>query len=171
MTRIYIDMDGVLANFDERMVLTFGKHFNELGASSKERWEIISTHCQDIYSTLHPLPDADQLVTGIIDVCTEYGYIPSVLTAIPKYGRIPNAEIHKRRWIYEHWPILLENFFIGPHAVDKQLHCTPGDILIDDSHLNIPQWNAAGGIGILHTSAANSLNILHIHIKEHHGIS
>jgi len=35
-----------------------------------------------------------------------------------------------------------------------------GDILIDDSIKKIDPWNANGGIGILHTSASNTISKL-----------
>jgi hypothetical protein len=36
----------------------------------------------------------------------------------------------------------------GPYAEDKQRHCTPGDILIDDKLSNCEQWQAQGGWAI-----------------------
>ena len=35
-----------------------------------------------------------------------------------------------------------------------------GSVLIDDRQKNIDAWIEAGGIGILHTSAANTINQL-----------
>lgn len=165
---IYLDMDGVLANFDAEMIRTFGKHFDEIGTDAISRWDIISNHVQDVYARLAPMPDADALVAGVCEACVRYDYTPAILTAIPKYGRIPDAVPHKKEWIRTRWPILHKNFNIGPHAVDKQNFAKPGHILIDDSHLNIPQWNAAGGFGILHTSAAQSLEQLNRFLEEQH---
>lgn len=48
----------------------------------------------------------------------------------------------------------------GPYAKDKQYHCEVGDILIDDSSINIEQWRARGGIGILHTSTDDTIEQL-----------
>jgi 5'(3')-deoxyribonucleotidase len=70
------------------------------------------------------------------------------------------AEQHKREWLANYYPHLLDNFNIGPYAIDKQNHCKVGDILIDDSAMNISQWCAKGGVGILHVSAERSLKEL-----------
>jgi len=106
---------------------------------------------------LEPMCDANELVKGVFEFAIQYGYNVGVLTAIPKLGRLPDCVAHKQEWLAEHFPVLTHNFNIGPHAIDKQLHAKPGDVLIDDSHLNIPQWEAAGGIGILHRNASDSL--------------
>jgi 5'(3')-deoxyribonucleotidase len=168
---VYLDMDGVLADFDRYMIDVFGVPFNHISKMSEDRWALISDRCQDLYSHLQPMPDAEILVDGVLKLCDSNGYSVGVLTAIPKYGRIPNAEQHKREWLLDRWPNLLYNFNIGPYAIDKQKHARPGHVLIDDSHLNIPQWNAAGGIGILHTSAADSLIKLNAHLETLHGVS
>jgi hypothetical protein len=161
-------MDGVLADFNGAMLDHFGVPFNKLGTSSEHRWELITGTCPDVYSQLRPLPDADELVAGVAEVCATYDYIPAILTAIPKFGRLPNAIPHKKEWVRTKWPILHKHFNVGPYAVDKQNHAKPGHVLIDDSHLNIPQWNAAGGYGILHTSAKQSLELLNAFMETTH---
>jgi hypothetical protein len=42
-------------------------------------------------------------------------------------------------------------------AWKKKEYATPTSILIDDRADNINQWEAAGGIGILHTDAASTI--------------
>jgi 5'(3')-deoxyribonucleotidase len=161
-------MDGVLADFNGAMVDYFGVPFDEIGTSSEHRWELITNTCPDVYSQLRMLPDADELVAGVIEMCVMHDYVPAILTAIPKFGRLPDAVRHKKEWIRTKWPVLHKNFNIGPYAVNKQDHATPSSVLIDDSPLNIPQWNAAGGHGILHTSAAQSLEQLTSFMEAQH---
>ena len=45
-------------------------------------------------------------------------------------------------------------------AKNKHHFAAPNHILIDDKQSTIDSWNAAGGIGILHTSAGNTINQL-----------
>jgi 5'(3')-deoxyribonucleotidase len=165
---IYLDMDGVLADFNGAMLDHFGVPFSELGTSSEHRWELITSTCPDVYSQLRVLPDADELVAGVIEACVTYDYVPAILTAIPKFGRFPDAVQHKKEWIRTKWPVLHKNFNIGPYAVNKRDHAKPGHVLIDDSSLNIPQWNAAGGYGILHANAKQSLEQLTIFMETQH---
>lgn len=165
MNTIYLDMDGVLANFDKQIVALFGKHFYEIGQDSQDRWNIISDRCDTIYRHLEKMPDADELVAGVFALAIQYRQSVGILTAIPKFGHVPNAITHKRLWVQERYPVLNLNFNTGPYAVNKQMHAKEHDVLIDDSELNIPQWNAAGGFGILHTSAADSLTKLEAFLK------
>lgn len=157
---VYLDMDGVLADFDKKTIELIGKRLRDF-PTSKEGWAAIE-HVQNIYEILEPMPDADKLVNGVFRLQEKfrYNFDIGVLTAIPRVGTIPDAKIHKRDWILKYYPELIYNFNIGPHAVDKQKHCRPGDVLIDDSEKNIPQWNDASGYGIFHTSAENSLSLL-----------
>ena len=48
----------------------------------------------------------------------------------------------------------------GWSAKNKKDFAAPNNILIDDKPSTIDSWNAAGGIGILHTSAANTISQL-----------
>ena len=43
---------------------------------------------------------------------------------------------------------------------NKQKHAAPNHILIDDRKDNIERWEAAGGVGILHTNAKNTIACL-----------
>lgn len=166
---IYLDMDGVLADFNGQMIKHFGVPFDQIGGGdAKERWRLISAELPDVYARLDALPDADDLVAGVTEVCVKYDALPGILTAIPKFGRLPLAQKHKYEWLRKRWPHLCKNFNIGPFAVDKQNHSRPGYVLIDDSHLNIPQWIDKGGIGILHTSAKTSIEQLKQYAEEYH---
>ena len=66
------------------------------------------------------------------------------LTAIPHDDTIPYAIYDKVRWADKHFPGIPVLF--GPYSFDKQLHCKPRDILIDDRSDNCNDWRMAGGI-------------------------
>ena len=166
---IFLDMDNVLTDFNGLMMEHFGVPFDRVGGGNAvERWKLISSELPYAYARLKPLPDADDLVAYVTEVCVTYDAIPGILTAVPKYGRLPLAQKHKYEWLRQRWPHLCKNFNIGPFAEDKQKHARPGHVLIDDSKLNIPQWNAAGGYGILHTSAESSIQQLKQYVEEKH---
>jgi 5'(3')-deoxyribonucleotidase len=164
---VYLDMDGVLADFDRKTIELIGKRLRDF-PTSQSGWDAISDY-KHIYSILDPMPDAHELVNGILYYQSIHKFDVGILTAIPKLGRIPDAQVHKQQWISKYFPELLPNFNIGPHAIDKQNHCKPGDVLIDDSHLNIPQWLEKGGYGIFHENAVSSLNSLRSYLESRYG--
>ena len=164
---VYLDMDGVLADFDGKTIELIGKRLRDF-PDSQSGWDAMAPHL-DIYGKLDKMPDADDLIDGVVELQEFYPFSIGVLTALPKMLRVPFAEVHKKQWLSRNYPFLLANFNIGPHAVDKQKHCQPYDVLIDDSELNVPQWIAKGGCGILHTDAATSLDQLQKFLEGYYG--
>jgi len=79
---------------------------------------------------------------------------PQILTAAgnPEY----NADQQKHRWVAEHFGSDVVVHVVRRSA-DKAQFATPGAILIDDKRKSIDPWEAAGGIGVHHVSAANSI--------------
>ena len=140
--KVYVDMDGVLVNFNKKKFELAVDH-PEILDDHKGLWEVIDT-IPHFFSTLEPMEDAFALM----------GYLESlrvpiaILTALPRRKEIRDAEEDKRSWVHKYFGNM--EFHIGPYAVNKQEFCEPGFVLIDDSRLNIPQWNARGGFGILH---------------------
>lgn len=162
---IFLDMDGVLSDLDKHVRSLIGKSLHEF-PTSQEGWDAVQPYNDTFFRDMEPMPDAYELYDGVQDAAMAYGFAVCVLTAIPKLGRMPTARLQKHQWIDNHFPNLSCDFHIGPHAQHKQLHCIPGDILIDDNMMNIDQWNAVGGFGIYHTSAFESLAILQKHLEK-----
>lgn len=140
--KIFIDMDGVLADFDawKRTVQAERPEVND----DETLWEVVKDY-DHFYLHLPVCPDAPALMQYLRSLDTPL----CILTALPRRRVIPNSAEDKEAWIRKHIDPSIE-FRIGPYAVDKQNHCEgEGHVLIDDSRLNIPQWNAKGGHGIL----------------------
>lgn len=145
---IYCDLDGVLVDFNGSFKEITGKYPSEI--SRTELWKVVSK-IPSYWLNLNEVTDASVL----LDFLERNPY--QILTGLPKkdYKR---AEIEKRKWVKEH---------IGDHvevicclSKDKALYCRKGDILIDDFMPNIERWEAAGGIGILHKNAADTIQTL-----------
>lgn len=161
---LFLDMDGVLSDFDSHVRHLLGKSLHDFN-TSQEGWDAVQPYKDTFFTDMLPLPDAHSLVQEVLDLAGDYGFHIAVLTAIPKIGRMPSARLQKHCWINKYFPEFSGSFNIGPHAEHKQFHCIAGDILIDDSIMNIDQWQAVGGIGIYHTSAIESISMLEKHLK------
>lgn len=158
MRTIYVDMDGVLTDFDKFVQDKLGRSLESFNTSA-EGWAAVEPW-PNLYALLEPMPDAHNLVIGI---CYQIGLKAvrmEILTAIPKIGRIPTAKEDKRVWLDRNFPNYFDAFNIGPLAEHKQYHCTGNDILIDDKLRNITQWRDRGGVGIHHISAKQTLKEL-----------
>lgn len=149
---IYVDMDGVLVDFNKKIKEIFNKSFHEL--DNDWVWKQLSQY-PNLYLDLDPMIDYWELWDAI-----KY-YQPQILTAVPSKVDMPNVMNDKVEWISKHIGYCTKINF-GPYSVDKQKWCKPGDVLIDDSYLNISQWNDKGGIGILHSTASDTIKQLKI---------
>ena len=152
--QIYVDMDGVLADFDRGALEHLGlrdprKAETEIGAP--EFWRRIGS-IPHFYRSLPLMADARELWAGVLAVSPRP---PIILTGVP--WSIETAVDDKFAWAATHFP---GTQVIPCAAKDKCLQCQPGDVLIDDWPQYKALWEAKGGRFIVHTSAAESLRLL-----------
>lgn len=157
--RVYFDMDGVLANFDAGVLQKFGidtadrkdrKKVPNRAKFDDVMWEKVREDAH-FFRELEPFPETLALLHEVIDRIGAANV--AILTAVPRPEReVVHAAEDKRAWIREHVRADIE-VRIGLRA-DKAASATSADdILVDDHEGNIKEWEAAGGRGILHTSA------------------
>ena len=156
MTTLYLDMDGVVADFDEYAARTLGIPPSS-GIYPDEIWYNLASNAR-LYRDLIKTTYADELVFQCSTIAKQQGYNLKFLTAVPKGNDVPWAFYDKVVWAQTHFPGIPVMF--GPFSKDKHIHCRPGDILIDDRASNIKEWTAAGGHAILHTNFADTINQL-----------
>ena len=150
MKNIYLDLDGVVANFDEFVENIIG-HAPPLDKKLTEQdWLEILKHPR-LFRDLNVYEGAGNFVRAISQLANEYHYDLKFLTAVSRKNDMPWSFIDKIHWVEKHFPGI--PVWFGPYSADKHLHATVGDILIDDRITNIIRWNQAGGIGILHLSS------------------
>jgi hypothetical protein len=149
VVRLYVDLDGVLADFDSAAEKILGRRPGLHARLSNAEWAFLKKD-QHFYFGLGAMPDAMDLWRYIEP------HDPIILTGLPV--SMPDAEANKHAWCA---------FVLGPHvrveccqSKDKCLHAKPGDILIDDWERYQQLWEQAGGIWITHTSAENSIRQL-----------
>lgn len=152
--KIYVDMDGVIADFEKRFKEMTGKLPSDYKTESGFRTNFQKLIDNGHFETLDKMPDFDDLVSFLNSVPVEKCILSS--TARPETN-FPVA-MQKMQWLAKvgiNWP----KVFV-PGKQLKQQYATPNSILIDDTEIVIEQWNAAGGIGILHTDALSTIEML-----------
>ena len=147
--KIYCDMDGVLVDFESGYEKLTGIDLKgEYRPGVEDFWKPIEQAGVKYWASLKWMPDGKQL----------WGYIkqytPELLSAPSKSE---SSKIGKYVWVRNNLP---GTKLILRYASRKKELATPESILIDDRQVNIDQWEAAGGIGILHTSADNTISQL-----------
>ena len=150
--KIFSDMDGVLTDFDA----SFEKYSDGMPPREYEKkygkekfWELIDGKGKVGFWVGMPwMSDAKTYWDYIKDYDTELLSSPS---------RSSTSRLGKRLWVRNNIP---GTKLTLAQAAKKQNYAAPNHILIDDRASNIEQWKSQGGIGILHTSAADTISQL-----------
>jgi 5'-nucleotidase len=137
--RLYIDLDGVLADFDGHFEPTFG--FDHRGRD-EEMWEAIKAH-GSYFRSLPPCPGAIEFFESVRKLD------PHILTACP-VSDYHNVAQQKIAWVREHLGAGV-TVLPSPGGRAKPLFMrSVGDCLIDDFEKNCRAWTEAGGYAIRH---------------------
>lgn len=147
---VYVDMDGVLANFNKAGCQTFGVEYpkrsrlwhtwlrDQSGISQSEWFEIMANDPK-IWDRIEPFPWTSTLVQ-CLDVHAPGWKILSSAT------HDPACWSSKARWVMQRlFPItsLHRLVLVGGRKFEL---ASRGDVLIDDWQENIESWKAAGGV-------------------------
>lgn len=149
MRRIYLDCDGVLADFDSGFEQSVGINasYYEDTKGSKAFWLKIRS-IDNFFENLPLMGDARVLFNAVEHLR------PVILTGCPFGGW---AEPQKLRWRDKHFPGIP---MVTCMSRNKKDYCKPGDILIDDVTKYKTLWEESGGVFIEHINAALSINQL-----------
>jgi hypothetical protein len=149
MAHLFLDLDGVLADFDagaKRVLGMLPRPFEEK-YGKREFWRRLA-RAKDFYATLPLMPDAMELFEAVKHLQ------PTILTGLPLGNW---AAPQKVKWSAEHFP---GTRIITTMARDKYKHMTGMDVLVDDRADHRDKWEAAGGTFIHHKNARDSLRQL-----------
>lgn len=146
--QVFVDLDGVLGDFDGHYEKLYGVRPNQDTYEPKDLWDNIRKH-GSFYQTQPLMHDARELWEGV----KKFHPDPVILTGIPH--SIPNAAQQKKIWVRQHFGSGVE--VICCLSKDKALYGKPGDILIDDRLKYAHFWTDMGGIFIQHTTAKVTL--------------
>ncbi len=149
--------DGVLSDFVKGVKKLIPDYTEEKYEHDKQfkkdTWDAIKKYTNDggeLWYDLEMLPDAKQLWDYI------KSYNPEILTATGTSAK--SVADQKSRWVKKH---LGNNVVhIVERAEEKQKFAGKNHLLIDDKKRAIDPWVAAGGVGILHTSADSTITQL-----------
>ncbi|MDB0041597.1 hypothetical protein N9F16_00755 [bacterium] len=155
--KIYVDMDGVVADFDKRFTDLAGMSPSEFESKNGKNafWDFIDVkHKLAFWVGIPPMSDAQSLM----DYVSKHDYEMLTAPSIKKESLMGKG-LWIRNWANKGLFPSKPKVNYKP-AKNKHHFAAPNHILIDDKQSTIDSWNAAGGIGILHTSAGSTINQL-----------
>lgn len=152
---VYVDMDGVVADFDQGVNNITNGRYGDPDYSKSQMWRDIKYYNQyrDLfYETLPKKTDADQLMRFVDETFDTVIFLTATGTAFKGIAQ------QKRNWINSNYPG--HKVITVVKTADKAVYANPSCILIDDRSKAIDPWVRAGGIGVLHDSTENTITKL-----------
>ena len=152
---IYLDVDGVIADF-EMGIRALG-WTESLNLAKEDRTpgglaRFMSENYTQIFRTAPPTNHMQYFQ----HMYQEENYLESeknmmLLTAMGAHYSEQQIEVIKENklWWLEQFGFKREDTIIVPRAADKLKYCQPGDVLYDDKRWTIERWNQLGGHGFL----------------------
>ena len=154
ITKIYLDMDGVIADFNKRYKELYKIEPKE--ADTYKTFDKFFTMfiAERQFATLNLMPDAIELINYLrsLKVPTE------ILSSTSSEKRDAEIREQKIEWLNNQNIEFPVNLVPGKRF--KRDFSNSNSLLIDDTPQNIDQWRVEGGIGILHTDAITTIGIL-----------
>jgi 5'(3')-deoxyribonucleotidase len=155
--QIFIDLDGVLADFISAAFVVHLSHYDPttyprmewsiakvLGITEDQFWQKIDAAEPNFWPKLSPYEWSEAIVAHAQASAERVAFLST-----PSLH--PSCHYGKRQWASKYFPkvelILCKS---------KELLAAPGRILIDDNDGNVTKWRKAGGIGILFPQPWNS---------------
>ncbi len=160
--QIFLDMDGVLANFDQGVRNHFKNDWHptafkidyqkEFNMSKDLFWSILDN--ERFWAELPWMPDGERVMRMVEPLR------PCILSTVV----VPSGYSGKIKWLRKNYPSVVEDsrvlFTTAAVGIthNSKRHCShPGSILIDDNEKMCENWQAAGGEAILYPAPWNSM--------------
>ena len=157
---VYVDLDGVLADFPGAVKERFGREIHEI--PKNVLWSKIQHYNDNHEPWFYSLPkmrDAD-ILWGYL---TENFKNVEILSASGTTPR--DAPGQKKAWVGNHfgWDVRTN---IVSSASEKAAFAKPNALLIDDTARAVNPFIKAGGIAVLHTSARSTISALNVMVDD-----
>ena len=155
---IYLDMDGVVADFVKRYKELYRMEPKEAEKSKKFDSFFDEFIATNQFATLDLMPGALDAITYLrkLNVPTQ------ILSSTANEKRYDDISKQKMIWLQTHGITFTPNFVPGKKY--KYKYAAPDKIIIDDTESVIEDWRKAGGIGILHKDWPTTLAILRLYV-------
>ena len=161
MITLYLDMDGVLCNFDKAY-----RKLDPDKADRKKFREAVFVH--KIFEDLEFMHDTQELLNYVSKL---EGITIEILTSMGTFDEQQGneAKSQKLKWLAEKNLPYKANFVRSKEEKSKFAH--ENAILVDDSPGCINPFNVKGGHGILHIKSSDTIQQIHDTIRGIRGLS
>ena len=151
MRRIFVDLDGVMSDFDGFFLQEFGVETKDV--TKKEMWRLI--HEYDRFFLKMPVMAGAYQLYEALPYDTEIAILTSAGTS--NYAAVAEQ---KKAWVKEYIDKDMLVICVKDGLDKASMVQNKGDILIDDWRLNCEAWEAAGGVAVKYENATQAIHDL-----------
>jgi len=165
VSKLYLDLDGVLADFTKRYIELYSEHPDDIRGRKNFscNWKnfIENRH----FATLDKFPGCDELLQYVSNLEKKHHIDVEILSSSGGEEYHDLVESQKKLWLIANGIFYKRN--IVPSRSLKKKYATYQSILIDDTEDVITDFNEAGGIGILHKNVVDTIKTLEAIFEKH----
>lgn len=151
MKKLFVDIDGVLADFDDKWLELYGVHPKD--GFNKTDWKDFCLTGQ--FGFLKLFPGATQLIEYLTEVDSRRGVSVILLGSTGGYDFHSMVCRQKLDWLNKH--NIKFNAVLVPGKRFKRFHATPNSMLVDDHPENCAEFIEYGGDSCLYTGFEGSV--------------
>ena len=155
---IYLDMDGVLADFFKKYAKDNGViHWKQIPDHEKALSHMKNT---DFFYKLEAFPSSKTLVEGVDELSAKYTVNWGICSSPLRNDR-DNSAYWKRKWLEERgFMPEIKNLIFTSQKQNFATNTIDGssNILVDDKPDNIRKWEIKGGTGLLYQASRGSVH-------------
>jgi len=160
ITKIYLDMDGVICDFQDR----YKKLFNSLPERDDKTKTFYKNFDKFIegrnFADLNMMEGSITLIHTLEKLYEEYGIVTEILSSTASEKRHETIKEQKEEWLKTHGITFKQNFVPGKQL--KYKFAEPTALIIDDTVSVIDDWRRAGGQAIWHNNVPATLAMLKV---------
>lgn len=150
MPHVYLDMDGVQADFFGAWSKRSGVgHWKDIEDKEKDIEKLANssdTEVFDFFNELEPLSGGMQVISWL-----QKNNIPYTVLSAPLRGPYKNASIEaKKNWLNQHHPGSSSNAIFTDKKYKHAMDGGRSNVLVDDFGKYLNAWKEAGGIAVKH---------------------
>lgn len=159
--KIYLDMDGVIADFVKGY-----KQLNDMEPREAEKNKRFDHFFDEFiaagkFASLDLMPGARELITFLNHLYMNRSIPTEILSSTANQERYDEISRQKNIWLQKHGINFKPNYVPGKRL--KYKFAAPDTIIIDDTQSVIDDWRKAGGIAIWHKDAATTISQLRMY--------
>jgi 5' nucleotidase, deoxy (Pyrimidine), cytosolic type C protein (NT5C) len=159
MPHLYLDMDGVQADFFKAWADQQGvSHYKEIPHPEDAINELATSSPENVYNffrTLRPLAGGKHIIKWLHD-----NNVPFTVLSAPLRGPYQDSSIQaKRDWLDEHNPGTSNTAIFTSKKFNYAVTDGVANVLVDDFGKYIDAWTEAGGIPVKHDNETTGLTI------------